>query len=235
MMQAPLSEDGPIELLLFDFDGTLIDSKVDIATSVNLTLRDLGLPQRTPEEIFGYVGDGVKRLLRLSVGEENLGQYEQALQVFREHYLTHCLDTTGFYPGIGAVLQYFKSVNKAVVTNKSSEYTLRILDGLGATDLFTTIESPEDSSELKPDPGMLLRALEKLGVSPDRAVMVGDSTNDVRAAQAARIKVCAVGYGYGHREKVMALAPDYYCEKPEDLIGVLGAHPSPEGSQACSP
>ena len=218
-----LFEDRSLELLLFDFDGTLIDSKVDIATSVNLTLRDLGLAERTPEEIFGFVGDGVKRLLRLSVGEENLAQYEEALRIFRLHYLTHCLDTTRFYPGIGAVLQHFHPVHKAVVTNKSLEYTVKILEGLQVAELFTAIESPEDSSELKPDPGMLLRALDKVGVSPDRAIMVGDSTNDVRAARAANMKVCAVGYGYGHREKVMALDPDYYCEKPEDLIDAFGA------------
>lgn len=235
MMPSHILEDRSLELLLFDFDGTLIDSKVDIATSVNLTLRDLGLPQRTREEIFGFVGDGVKRLLRLSVGEENLAQYEEALRIFRLHYLTHCLDTTCFYPGIGEVLQHFNPVHKAVVTNKSLEYTLRILEGLQAAELFMAIESPEDSSELKPDPGMLLRALDKLGVSPDRAIMVGDSTNDVRAAKAANIKVCAVGYGYGHREKVMALDPDYYCEKPEDLIDALGVNPLTPSSGAYTP
>ena len=234
-MPSHIPEDRSLELLLFDFDGTLIDSKRDIATSVNLTLQDLGLPQRTHEEIFGFVGDGVKRLLRLSVGEENIAQYEEALRIFRLHYLTHCLDTTGFFPGIEEVLQHFNPVHKAVVTNKSLEYTLRILEGLQAADIFMAVESPEDSSELKPDPGMLLRALDKFGVLPDRAIMVGDSTNDVRAAKAANMKVCAVGYGYGHREKVMALDPDYYCEKPEDLISVLGVNSLPQRSEAYSP
>ena len=130
--EQPEQDESPTELLMFDFDGTLIDSKVDIAISVNLTLRDLGLPQRSQEEIFSFVGDGVKRLLRLSVGEENVGQYEEALRNFRLHYLAHCLDHTRFYPGIGNVLQHFKSVKKAVVTNKSLEYTLRIIEGLQA-------------------------------------------------------------------------------------------------------
>ena len=210
-----------MELLLFDFDGTLIDSKVDIATSVNLTLGDLGLPPRPHEEIFSFVGDGVKRLLRLSVGEDNLDQYEEALKTFRMHYLAHCLDTTRFYPGIEAVLHQFQGIGKAIVTNKSLEYTLRIVEGLDARALFSTIESPDDSSELKPDPGMLVRVLERLGISADRAVMIGDSTNDVRAAKAAGVKSCAVGYGYGNREKVLALAPDFYCEEPEDLIRIL--------------
>ena len=215
-----------IQLLIFDFDGTLIDSKVDIATSVNLTLAELGLPCRSPEEIFSFVGDGVKRLLRLSVGEKNLELYERALQVFRGNYLAHCLDTTKFYPGIETVMNYFSDHSKAIATNKSLDYTLRILDGLGSTDRFAAIESPQDSTELKPDPAMLLKILCTLHVQPEHAVLIGDSTNDVRAAQAAGLKSCAVGYGYGNREKVSALSPDFFCEQPEELITLFGNHRS---------
>ena len=94
-----------IELLIFDLDGTLIESKWDIAASVNLTLAELGLPQRPIEEIFGFVGDGVKQLLRLSVGEGSRGTFDEALRVFRGQYLAHCLDRTTFYPGIGEMLK----------------------------------------------------------------------------------------------------------------------------------
>ena len=102
------------------------------------------------------------------------------------------------------------------------EYTLAIVEGLGLRSHFAAIESPADSSELKPDPGMLLRILSTLNISPEGAVLVGDSTNDVRAAKAAGIRACAVGYGYGDREKVTALEPDFYCEKPEELISLFG-------------
>ena len=206
------------EVLLFDFDGTLIDSKVDIATAVNLTLGDLGLPLRSVEEIFSFVGDGVKRLLRLSVGEDNHEQYDRALEVFRQHYLMHCVQTTRWYPGIWEVLQHYKDRKNVIVTNKSMEYTLAIVDGLQARDLFQHVEAPRDTTELKPEPVMLKRALAVLGADIDSTVMIGDSTNDVRAAQAAGIRVCAVGYGYGNREKVTALQPDFYCETPHDLI-----------------
>lgn len=206
------------ELLLFDFDGTLIDSKLDIATSVNLTLRDLGLPQRSVEEIYGFVGDGVKRLLRLSVGEEHDELYEKALSVFRQHYLAHCVRTTRFYPGIDAVLEHYKNRKKAIVTNKSLEYTLCIVDGLQAKNWFHAVEGAGNTSDLKPEPSMLFRVLDRLNVDPSRTVMIGDSTNDVRAAQAAGVKACAVGYGYGNREKILALTPDFFCERPEDLL-----------------
>jgi phosphoglycolate phosphatase len=206
------------EVLLFDFDGTLIDSKVDIATAVNLTLGELGLPLRSVEEIFSFVGDGVKRLLRLSVGEDNHDQYDRALEVFRLHYLENCVQTTRWYPGIWEVLQYYKDCRKVIVTNKSLEYTLAIVDGLQARDLFQHVEAPRDTTELKPEPVMLERALKVLGAGVESTVMIGDSTNDVRAAQAVGIRACAVGYGYGNRERVTALQPDFYCETPRDLI-----------------
>ena len=210
-----------LRLVIFDFDGTLIDSKCDIAASVNLTLMDMDLPTRTPEEIFTFVGDGVKRLLRLSVGEGNESHYEKALAIFRKHYLAHCLDSTRFYEGLDSVFHSLQGKTKALATNKSFEYTLRIVEGLGVRDTFSAIECPTDTYDLKPDPGMLFRILDQLGIPPEHAVLVGDSTNDVRAAKAAGIRACAVGYGYGNREKVLALEPDHYCENPEDLIAVF--------------
>ena len=110
---------------------------------------------------------------------------------------------------------------KALATNKSLEYTLHIIEGLKVKEQFAAIEGPLDQSDLKPDPGMLWRILERLAVPPEAAVLVGDSTNDVRAAQTAGVYSCAVGYGYGNRDKVFALNPDYYCEKPSDLLSLL--------------
>jgi len=206
-----------IDLLIFDLDGTLIESKWDIATAVNLTLRDLGLPVREQEEIFSFVGDGIKHLLRLSVGEENQSRYEDALRVFRGHYLAHCLDRTQFYPGIDRVLAHYAAKHKAVATNKSLEYTTRILDGLGAHH-FTYIVGGDNGYGLKPEPGMLLKILDELKVEKDRAVLIGDSTNDITGGHNAGIKVCAVGYGMGNREKMAACNPDWFIEQPEDLI-----------------
>ena len=210
----------PIDLLIFDLDGTLIESKWDIATAVNLTLRDLGLPVREQEEIFSFVGDGIKHLLRLSVGEENQSRYEDALRVFRGHYLAHCLDRTQFYPGIDRVLAHYAAKHKAVATNKSLEYTTRILDGLGAHH-FTYIVGGDNGYGLKPEPGMLLKILDELKVERDRAVLIGDSTNDINGGHNAGIKVCAVGYGMGNREKMAACNPDWFIEQPEDLIGLF--------------
>jgi phosphoglycolate phosphatase len=210
----------PVDLLIFDLDGTLIESKWDIAASVNLTLGELGLPLRQQEEIFSFVGDGVKRLLRLSVGEDNQSRYEEALKVFRGHYLTHCLDCTTFYPGVDRVLAHFARKKKAVATNKSIEYTMKILQGLGPHH-FDYVVGGDNGFGLKPEPGMLHKVMEELKVEPDRAVLIGDSTNDIRGGHAAGIRVCAVGYGMGNREKMAACAPDWFIEQPEDLIDLF--------------
>jgi phosphoglycolate phosphatase len=209
-----------IDLMIFDLDGTLIESKWDIAVAVNRTLRELGLPVRQDEEIFGFVGDGIKRLLRLAVGEENEARYEDALRVFRGHYLSCCLDRTRFYPGIERVLSHFADKHKAVATNKSLEYTTKILNALGPHH-FAYVVGGDNGYGLKPEPGMLLRIMESLKVPKERTVLIGDSTNDIKGGHNAGIKVCAVGYGMGNREKMAACGPDWFIERPEELIEIF--------------
>jgi phosphoglycolate phosphatase len=210
-------EKTPVELLIFDLDGTLIESKWDIAASVNLTLAELGLPERPLEEIFGFVGDGVKKLLRLAVGEDRRVSFEDALKVFRGHYLAHCLDRTRFYPGVEAALTHFSDKRKAVATNKSIEYTHVILNGLGAQH-FQFVVGGDNGFGLKPEPGMLTHIIERLNVPRARTVLVGDSTNDINGGHNAGIRVCAVGYGMGNREKMAACQPDWFIERPEELM-----------------
>lgn len=208
---------GAVDLLIFDLDGTLIESKWDIATAVNLTLSEIGLPTRPQEEIFSFVGDGIKRLLRLAVGEERQAAYDDALRVFRGHYLAHCLDRTRFYPGVETVLTHFADKHKAVATNKSLEYTTKILEGLGAHH-FAYVVGGDNGYGLKPEPGMLVKVMEALNVDRERTVLVGDSTNDINGGHNAGIRVCAVGYGMGNREKMAACGPDWFIERPEDLL-----------------
>jgi phosphoglycolate phosphatase len=209
-----------IDLLIFDLDGTLIESKWDIAASVNFTLEELGLPQRPLEEIFGFVGDGVKKLLRLAVGDNTRVSFEDALRVFRRHYLAHCLDRTVFYPGVEKALSHFAQKRKAVATNKSIEYTTVILEGLGPHH-FDFVVGGDNGFGLKPEPGMLLHIMERLNVLPARTVLVGDSTNDINGGHNAGIRVCAVGYGMGNRGKMAACQPDWFIERPEELMEIF--------------
>lgn len=201
-----------VDLLIFDLDGTLIDAREDIATSVNLTLVELGLPPKPPEVIYGYVGEGVRRLLRQSVEGHGEELFQRSLSVFRGYYLAHLLDHTRFYPGMDEVLDYFSQKKKAVVTNKPIEYAAKILEGLKALDRFALVVGGEELSNLKPHPEMINRVLWELKVKPEKAVMIGDGVHDITAAKGAGILSCAVGYGLGKRDELKKASPDFFCE-----------------------
>src|SRR2546425_793977 len=196
-----------LDLLIFDLDGTLIESKWDIAPAVNLPLGALGLPQRSQEEIFSFVGDGIKRLLRLAVGQENQPRYEEALRIFRGHYLAHCLDRTRFYPGVETALNHFAHKLKAVATNKSLEYTTRILQGLGAHH-FAYVVGGDDGYGLKPDPRMFLKILDELKGAEERAVLIGDSTNDINGGHNPRTQGRAARSRPGNPQKKAPPRPE---------------------------
>ena len=206
-----------VDLLIFDLDGTLCDTKEDIATSVNLTLRELGLPEKPPKVIYGYVGGGVRKLLGQAVGEESGERFKMAMRIFRGHYLAHLLDTTKLYPGVETVLSHFKHKKKAVVTNKPQDYTDRILKSLGLTRHFNLVLGGDNGLSLKPDPQMILSVLDQLESDPAQTVMIGDGLHDIVAARAAGIKVCAVGYGLGDPQQLKQADPDFFSERPEEL------------------
>ncbi|HLG21710.1 MAG TPA: HAD-IA family hydrolase [Candidatus Manganitrophaceae bacterium] len=208
---------NPVSLLIFDLDGTLIDSRKDIADSVNLTFRDLGLPEISPQVIYGYVGNGIRRLLLDTVKSADPDWADRALEIFEGHYLKHLLDETELYPGMEETLQHFRHKKKAVVTNKPLLYTTKIMDGLNVRSHFDIILGAEPIVNLKPHPEMIFRALEYLDITPDEAVMIGDTLNDLTAARAAGVKSCAVGYGLGNVEELISASPDFFAETVSDL------------------
>ena len=177
----------------------------------------MGVAPLTERVIYGYVGEGVRQLLKQSVGEKHRSRCEEALKIFRQHYFDHLLDTTRFHPGIDGVLTHFSNKSKAIVTNKQTDYTMAIIEGLNAAAQFEMVIGSEGTQELKPHPAMILKAVEEFNVARSKAVMIGDSVLDVQAAQAAGIKSCAVGYGMGIRNRLEASHPDFFCERAEDL------------------
>ena len=209
----------PVDLIIFDLDGTLADTKEDIATAVNLTFAELDLPPVSRAVVYTYVGDGVKKLIERAVSQiRHEDAFDQALAVFRRYYMDHLLDTTQFYPGMENVLNHYARKTLAVVTNKPIAYTEKLLRGLGRQERFAAVLGGDSTPHLKPHPGMILRVLEQTGVHQDRAVMVGDMPNDIKAARAAGVRVCGVGYGFGDAEAVRREGPDYFAEKVSDLL-----------------
>jgi phosphoglycolate phosphatase len=184
---------------LFDLDGTLIDSRADIVLAVNLARQDFGLAPRPASEIEACVGEGVPALIRRAIPERP-DLWPELLACQRAHYRKHALDRTALYPGVLEALKGLsaKGWKMAVVTNKPSDVTTPILDGLGILRFFGAVVGGGDCESLKPDPAPLFLAASRLGVSlTPEDWMVGDHFADLEAGTRAGVRRCFCRYGFG--------------------------------------
>ncbi len=211
-----------IELMVFDFDGTLVCSADDLANSVNHTLRKLGIPVLDTEKIIGFVGDGVVKLIERSLGEKYRGRFDEAMGLFRAHYAQHLLDTTALCPGVPDVLEHFRDTKKLIITNKVYDYTIRIAEALGIAGYFEEVIGMDSSSLRKPDPELLIPLLERYGVVKTDAVIIGDGINDILLAKNTGTVSCALLNGLGDRDRLLSLDPDYCCENIAELKELFG-------------
>lgn len=206
-----------IDLLIFDLDGTLVDTRRDLANSVNFALNALNLPALQIEEVMSYVGDGLKKLLDRSLPKDGLENIGEVIDIFREHYREHCLDFSGFYPGVVNILNYFQDKKMTVVSNKPEEFTRLILEGLRIADFFEIILGGDSLPLMKPDPGPILHILDKLNASNEKTAIVGDGTTDIEAGKAANILTCAVTYGLKEKEVLLKIEPDFIIDDIVEL------------------
>lgn len=187
-----------VRLLVFDLDGTLIDSKEDLANSVNHALVEFGIPPLPRRLIYGYVGNGATMLIRRALGPEREEVLPEVLGVFLDHYRRHLLDTTVPYPGVEESLgEHSGRYEMAVLTNKPVDMTHEILDGLSLSRHFVDVRGGDSFASKKPDPEGLLRIVDFRAASPVEALMVGDSAIDVLAGKGAGTATCGVTYGLG--------------------------------------
>jgi len=210
-----------VDLLVFDLDGTLVRSGDDLAASVNYTLKTLGLPIRAPETVRGFVGDGVKTLMKKALGPDALEHFDRAMDLFSAYYAEHLLDRTTLYPDVPSVLDYFERKDKVIVTNKLHGFTLQITKGLGIADRFLEIIGEDSTPFKKPDPRLLQLVMAKWGGTPERTVVIGDGVNDILLGRNAGALSCAFLNGITGRDKLLALAPDLTCETLSDLKTLL--------------
>ncbi|MBI5136369.1 MAG: HAD-IA family hydrolase [Nitrospirae bacterium] len=212
----------PVKLILYDLDGTLVDSKEDLARAVNRTLADLGLPERPHGELYTFVGNGVRPLLAKAVGgEHNTAELDHAIEVFRAHYLNHLTDHTTLYPGVDEVLATFGHLHQAIVTNKPMQYTAGVVRNLGLGPRVGLVLGGDSTPYLKPDPAILHAALAHFGVAPEEALMVGDGLPDVGAARAAGVPCALLTCGLGNPAELAAAAPDFLLDHIAALIPVV--------------
>jgi phosphoglycolate phosphatase len=209
-----------VDLLVFDLDGTLIRSGDDLVASVNYTLQTLGLPILAPETVQGFIGDGVKILMKRALGPA-LEHYDRAMDLFSAYYSEHLLDRTTLYPDVPDVLDYFDRKQKVIVTNKLQGFTMRIAKTLGIADRFREIIGEDSTPFKKPDPRLLQLVMAKWGGTPERTVVIGDGVNDILLGRNAGALTCAFLNGITGRDKLLALAPDLTCETLSDLKTLL--------------
>jgi phosphoglycolate phosphatase len=217
-----------VRALIFDLDGTLIDSKQDLIHSVNAMLRELGRGELPPETISGYIGHGAPQLVARALGngctEE---QRQQALQFFLSYYEEHKMDTTCAYPGVPETLEKLASMPMAVLTNKPVRISVRILEAMGLSKYFQAIYGGNSFQTKKPDPLGATTILRELSAEPREALLVGDSEVDVQTARNAGTLAAAVNYGFGVHDRE-AHPADIYLERFAELATVLDSRPVSE-------
>jgi len=204
-----------VKAVLFDLDGTLVDSAPDLAAAVNGMLRDLGRAPQPVERVMTWIGNGMARLVKRALtdameGEPDAESFGRALARFKTHYAAHLCVSTRPYAGAIDALEALaaRGFALACVTNKPAMFTEPLLAHLQLAKYFTLVVAGDTAPARKPDPAPLRHACEYFGIHAAQAVLIGDSANDLQAARAAGMPVILVSYGYHRGSDVRTLAPD---------------------------
>lgn len=201
-----------MDLVIFDLDGTLIDSKLDLAHAVNATRAFLHLAPLEHDTVYSYVGNGAPVLIRRALGPlATEAQVQQALEFFLAYYRDHMLDYTVLYPGVRESLDRLRDarVKMAILTNKPERISRAIVDGLGVGGHFERVYGGNSFSRKKPDPVGIEALVEETGAARERTLMVGDSGVDIQTARNARVSSCGVTYGF---------QPETFAADPPDVL-----------------
>jgi phosphoglycolate phosphatase len=208
-----------MDLLIFDLDGTLIDSRLDLAQSVNATREHFGMAPLQNQRVYSYVGHGAPALIRSALGDEGGEEMLRAgLAFFLEHYAAHALDFTALYPGVKESLERLSAAGKrmAVLTNKPTRVSRAIVEGLGAGGYFFRVCGGDSFELKKPNPMGVEALMKESGVDRPGTVMIGDSSVDVQTARNAGIRCCGVTYGF-QPESLADPAPDMLADRMEQV------------------
>jgi phosphoglycolate phosphatase len=207
----------PVELIMFDLDGTLADTGPDLADAVNFTRARYDLAPLPAEQICTNVGRGVEYLIRKSLPIHGAKHFDEAIEIFVNRYEEHLLDQTVLYPGVHDVLDYYREKRRAVVTNKIHRLAEAVIRGLGLGDCFDLILGGDSAAHKKPHPALLTKVLERFRTPAPQALIVGDGDTDIVAGKRAGVMTCAVTYGLGNRGALIAVEPDLVIERLTEL------------------
>ncbi len=195
-------------LIIYDLDGTLVDTLQDIANAANHMLGELRMPPRPATEIRRYIGRGLHELVKNCLKTTEPSLLERGTKIYRAFYTQHLLDHSRLYPGAEAVLDYFKARRQAVITNKPNPYSRDMLKGLGIADYFLEIVGGNSDYPKKPDPAALLAIMSREQVAGSDTLFIGDSPVDIETGRKAGAATIALTHGLVDEEELIAAAPD---------------------------
>jgi phosphoglycolate phosphatase len=210
------------EHVAFDLDGTLVDSRADLAGAVNHVMRELALPEVDPRTLYGYVGHGARVLVERALGPAHQRHLAAGVAYFMAYYAEHLLDATRPYPGMVEALDALaaRGVALSVLTNKPAALSLAILDGLGLRSRFVDVVGGDSLPVRKPDPRGLDHLRTRTGTARERTLLVGDSPIDLETARAAGTGFCGVAWGIAP-EALRAAGPERLVGSPAELVSVV--------------
>ena len=214
------------QALLFDLDGTLVDSVPDLAAAIDAMLLDLGYAAAGVEQVRHWVGNGAVVLVQRALAfardctEASIDDWQSAHQLFLKHYAQVASKHSRLYAGVAEALQHWheQGIAMAVVTNKPRQFVPEILQHFAVDQYFPVLVGGDCLPQRKPAPEPLLHACEQLTVAPSECIMIGDSRNDIGAARAAKMPVACVSYGYNHGEPIVDAKPDVVVDSLMALI-----------------
>jgi phosphoglycolate phosphatase len=201
-----------IDLILFDLDGTLVDSRKDIVRAVNFTLGSLGLPAKPFSEITSFIGTGVKDLLKKSLPRGKRSFLEKSIAIFEKYYRQHAADGTVLYPHVDDVLEYFKKKKMFIITNRRKEMALETLRAFYIDKYFDKVIGGDDDACLKPSACPINKSMDSISSDRKKSIIVGDMDLDIVAGKRAGILTCGVTYGIGNKEAIVKVKPDYLID-----------------------
>lgn len=208
------------ELIVFDLDGTLLDTIADLADAVCFALDEYGFPPRSRAEVTGFVGNGVLKLIERALpdGSKDPETVEKVYKSFNLRYSEHCADKTRPYDGIAELLKYLKNqgIKLAVLSNKPDEFTNYLIDKF-FHGIFDKVVGSSGSTPRKPDPSGELRVISELGTVPEKTLHIGDSDTDIQTAKNAGVDIIACSWGYRTRETLKMAGAEKIADTVEEL------------------
>jgi len=206
------------KLILYDLDGTLVDTRRDIINGVRYALETLKGPDLTDDEIKDCVGTGLHALIKQVFRTEDEKLADRGAKLYREHYKKHMLDHTRLYPDVREFLEYFKDRKQAVITNKPNPFSSQILEALGVASYFIAILAGDNGLPFKPDPAAVHHLIEKTGTVEEEVLFVGDSPVDIQAARNAGVEIVTLSHGFASEVVLHKAKPDHIVRNFEELL-----------------